>query len=321
MRKPQNHCAQKRNNMSLKIQEHVVLAPFTTFNIGGPARYLCEVRNEEDVKEGLEWGKSHGMKFVLLAGGSNVLIPDSGLDALVMHIVEGSHTFDDDVVTADFGCNLLALIRDAGTRSLGGWEKLSGIPGSIGGAVRGNAGAFGTEMKDIVTYVRALNTKTGKVKDFTNAECAFSYRHSFFKDNPQWVILRVQVRLAQGQQKSIATSIEATIAERERRHLQDVQAAGSFFMNPVAPKAIVDLFEKEKGVLSREGRVPAGWLIEKAGLKGAKVGGAVASEQHPNYIVNTGGASANDVLRLALRIKREVFDRFVVKLKEEAAVF
>src|SRR3990167_1521684 len=167
--------------MALKIQEHIALAPFTTFNIGGPARFFCDVSDEADVVAGFEWAKTHGMKFVVIAGGSNVLIPDSGLDALVMHIVEGSHTFDDDVVTADFGCNLLALIRDAGTRSLGGWEKLSGIPGSIGGAVRGNAGAFGTEMKDIVTYVRALNSAHPQARVFTNAECAFSYRHSFFK--------------------------------------------------------------------------------------------------------------------------------------------
>src|SRR3989344_9187959 len=260
-------------------------------------------------------------EHVLLAGGSNVLIPDSGLDALVMHIVEGSHTFDDDVVTADFGCNLLALIRDAGARALGGWEKLSGIPGSIGGAVRGNAGAFGTEMKDVVTEVRALNSAHPQARIFTNADCDFSYRRSFFKLYPEWIITRVPVALTPTEPALSKATSKETIAERERRHLQDVQAAGSFFMNPVASQKVVAMFEKEKGVVSREGRVPAGWLIEKCGLKGAKVGGAVASEQHPNYIVNTGGASANDVLRLALRIKREVFDRFGVKLKEEAAVF
>ena len=102
--------------------------------------------------------------------------------------------------------------------------------------------------------------------------------------------------------------------------MQNVRAAGSFFMNPVAPGNIVELFEKEKSVKSREGRVPAGWLIEKAGMKGATVGGAIASLQHPNYIVNAGGATAHDVCNLAQLIKLEVFNQFGIELKEEAAL-
>ena len=113
---------------------------------------------------------------------------------------------------------------------------------------------------------------------------------------------------------------DETIAERERRHLQNVKAAGSFFMNPVAPAEIVQMFEEEKQTKSREGRVPAGWLIEKAGMKGATVGGAIASEQHPNYIVNTGTATAHDVRNLAQLIKMEVHVKFGIELHEEAAL-
>ena len=113
---------------------------------------------------------------------------------------------------------------------------------------------------------------------------------------------------------------EETIAERERRHLQNVRAAGSFFMNPKAPPDVVAMFEREKQVRSREGRVPVGWLIEKAGMKGAKVGGATASLQHPNYLVNQGGATAHDVCNLAQIIKLEVENQFGVELHEEAAV-
>lgn len=306
--------------MSIAIRQHVPLTELTTFRIGGPARYFCDVRNEEEVREAIAWAKDKGVPFVVLAGGSNVVIPDGGLDALVLHFVEGSCMFEGEVLTSDFGCNLLSLIREAGSRGLGGWEKLAGIPGSIGGAVRGNAGAFGSEIRDVVVAVRALHSTTGETKDYANSECDFSYRHSYFKDHPDWIILRVQVRLAQGQPDSIAQSIEETIAERERRHLQNVQAAGSFFMNPVAPAAIIEMFEKEKGVQSRGGRVPAGWLIEKAGLKGARVGGAIASMQHPNYIVNEGTATAHDVLNLAQRIKLEVLNQFGVELEEEAAI-
>jgi len=303
-----------------KIKENIPLAPLTTFEIGGTARYMTEARKDDDIREAIQWAKEKGMRVVVLAGGSNVLIPDEGLDALVVRLVGNLYSVSNGVVDAWAGTNLLVLIRALGAQGWGGWEKLAGIPGTIGGAVRGNAGAFGPEIKDFVTSVRALNTKTGDVRDFTNAECDFSYRHSFFKDNPEWVVLRVVAQLQRIEPAESAKRVEETIAERERRHLQNVRAAGSFFMNPKAPPDVVAMFEREKQVRSREGRVPAGWLIEKAGMKGVTVGGAVASLQHPNYIVNTGSATSHDVRNLAQIIKLEVFNQFNVELHEEAAV-
>ena len=304
----------------LKIKENIPLAPLTTFEIGGTARYMTEARKDDDIREATRWAKEKNVRLVVLAGGSNVLVPDEGLDALVVRLVGNLYSVSDGVVDAWAGTNLLVLVRALGAQGYGGWEKLAGIPGTIGGAVRGNAGAFGPEIKDFVTSVRALNMETGAVRDFTNAECDFSYRHSFFKDNPKWVVLRVVARLQSVEPAESAKRAEETIAERERRHLQNVKAAGSFFMNPKAPPAIVAMFEKEKKVKSREGRVPAGWLIEKAGMKGATVGGAIASLQHPNYLVNQGGATSHDVCNLAQIIKLEVENQFGVELAEEAAI-
>ncbi|HVM73503.1 MAG TPA: UDP-N-acetylmuramate dehydrogenase [Candidatus Paceibacterota bacterium] len=310
--------------MALKIQENIPLAPLTTFTIGGNAKYFLEANSTADIQEAIQWAKEEHVRFVVLAGGSNVLVPDEGIDGLVIHIVSQRYSFESRPLSeeieliAEAGCNLLALIREASSKGLGGWEKLAGIPGSIGGAIRGNAGAFGSEIKDFIRSVYALNVETKETKEFTNADCNFSYRHSFFKEHPEWIILSVQVRLAQSQYEDIQKSINDTITEREKRHLQNVRAAGSYFMNPVAPREIVEMFEKEKGIKSREGRVPAGWLIEKAGMKGAKVGGAIASLQHPNYIVNTGNATAADVLELAQKIRRVVKEKFDVQLQEEA---
>lgn len=306
--------------MALHIKENIPLAPLTTFKIGGPARYFVDVRSESDINEAIAWAREHMCDFRVIAGGSNVLIPDGGLDGLVIHPVGNLYSFDNGVLDTWCATNLLFAIQTIGAQGFGGWEKLAGIPGTIGGAVRGNAGAFGSEIKDFTTSVRALHIKTGEVKEFSNAECDFSYRHSFFKDHPEWLVLRAKLALQSIAAEESKNAAEETIAERERRHLQNVQAAGSFFMNPVAPEAVVKQFEEEKQVKSREGRVPAGWLIEKVGMKGATVGGAIASEQHPNYLVNTGTATAHDVRNLAQQIKLTVYAEYGVELTEEAAL-
>ncbi len=307
--------------MSIHIRENVPLAELTTFRIGGTVRYFVEVKTEDELREAFLWGKEHNADSIILASGSNVLVPDEGLDALVIRIMSDKFEFIGMRLSASAGCDLLGLIQTATKQGLGGWEKLAGIPGTIGGAVRGNAGAFGPEIKDFVVTVRALNAGTGEARVFANADCDFSYRHSFFKDHAEWIIMDVEIDLREVEPDESTRLIRETIREREKRHLQNVCAAGSFFMNPVVSREIQELFEKEKGVKSRGGRVPAGWLIEKAGMKGVKVGGAIASLQHPNYIVNTGGASSHDVLSLAQKIKEEVLLRFGVQLEEEAALF
>jgi UDP-N-acetylmuramate dehydrogenase len=304
----------------MKILEDVSLKPLTTFKIGGPAKYFAEIQNVEDLKATILWARSKGIPTIVLAGGSNVLVPDDGIDALVLHIVSRENSFSGTELTADAGCNLLELIKKASMLSLGGWESLAGIPGSIGGAVRGNAGAFGTEIKDVLLSVTAMSSATFETRVFSNAECDFAYRHSFFKHDPEWIITGVVLGLQKVPAGDSISHIDNTIIERERRHLQNVQAAGSYFTNPVAPDVVQAMFEQEKKTKSREGRVPAGWLIEKVGMKGAKVGGAIASEQHPNYLVNTGNATAKDILELANQIKEAVKSRFGIDLSEEAAV-
>ncbi len=304
----------------INIKSQVPLAPLTTFRIGGSAAHFCEVSNEEELREALEWAREQKLPFAILGGGSNVLAGDDGFPGLVIRIVADEISYDGARLSIDAGRNLLQTIREAAAKGLGGWEKLSGIPGTVGGAARGNAGAFGTEIKDVLTSVRALNTGTGEIRVFSEAECVFAYRQSFFKQYPEWIITKVGVELQPGNPPELGAAIEETIAERERRHLQNVRAAGSYFMNPVAPANIVAMFEKEKGVKSRENRVPAGWLIEKAGFKGAMLGGARASFQHPNYLVNESGeATAAEVKELADTIKEAVREQFGVELQEEAA--
>jgi UDP-N-acetylmuramate dehydrogenase len=306
--------------MAIEIQENVPLAPLTSFKIGGTAKFFAEVQSDEDLREVLAWAHEKGIRFSILSGGSNVLVSDGGFDGLIIHIVSSMFSFAGNEIAADAGVNLLSLIRAASDKGLGGWESLAGIPGTIGGAVRGNAGAFGSEIKDFLVKAGALHVQTGEVREFNNAECSFSYRDSFFKHHPEWIITRVVIKLPQVKPAESRALIEQTIEEREKRHLQNVKAAGSYFMNPKAPKHVQELFESEKGIAAREGRVPAGWLIEKVGMKGAMEGGAMASLQHPNYLVNTGNATAENVRKLALAIKLAVHTQFGIILTEEAAL-
>ena len=308
---------------ALNIRENVELASLTTFRIGGPARYFVEVRSEEDVRAALAWAQQNGVPFFVLAGGSNVLVSDSGFDGLVIKVAMDAVRIDAAAhrVTAQAGAVLLDVIERAADAGLGGMEAMAGIPGTIGGAVRGNAGAFGTEMKDVVATVTALNTQTGEVRTFSNEACQFAYRQSFFKAHAEWFILSATLALTPVEPAESRAQIAATIAEREKRHLQNVRAAGSFFMNPVAPPDVVAQFERDKGVESRGGRVPAGWLIEQVEMKGKQIGGALCSPQHPNYIVNaSGGATAEEVIMLGSMIKMRVRDRMGVQLREEVTM-
>jgi len=305
----------------MEIREQVILAPFTTFGIGGPARYFVEVRTETEVREALLFAQEKCLKTAILGGGSNVLVSDKGFDGVIIKIMPDDLLFDGDLVRVSAGYNLLTLIRTCTARGLGGWESLAGIPGTVGGAVRGNAGAFGSEIRDFVLSVRALHRETLEAREFSNKESNFAYRDSYYKEHSEWIITAVSLRLTHIEVKESRRLIDETIAVREKRHLQNVRAAGSFFMNPVAPQDVIELFEREKGGPARLGRVPAGWLIEKVGMKGVRVGGAIASEMHPNYILNeTGDARAEDVLTLAEKICERVEQRFGICLKKEAAV-
>ena len=304
----------------IALQESVLLAPYTTFGIGGPARYFLEATSDDAIREALLWARERMVPVYIIGGGSNLLVPDDGLEALVIKVATDNWSADGDTVTAHAGANLDHLIRKMAMVKLGGLEKMAGIPGTLGGAVRGNAGAFGTEIKDAIISVRVMNMHTLAITEMPNPECEFGYRQSIFKRRPELIIRGARLRMSTVEPKAATNAIIETIAERERRHIQNVRAAGSYFMNPIAKESVRHLFEAEKGVSSREGRVPAGWLIEKAGGKGMREGDAMSSEQHADYIVNMGHATAKDVRALAEKLKTLVKERFDVEIREEAVI-
>lgn len=312
-------CFGKKESMKIHIQENVPLAPLTTFKIGGKARYFTEAHDASGVTTAFEWAESKKVPVFLLAGGSNVLFSDQGYQGLVIVVTGEQIQIHENIITASAGSVLQNVIDQALEQGLGGMEYMSGIPGSFGGAIRGNAGAFGTEIGDVLVSVKAVNSADGMVKEFSSEECQFSYRHSYFKTHPEWTILEGTCRLVSGKEPRELKKIrEETRAKREAKHPQDAKCAGSFFMNPVVKnEKLLQEFEEDTGMPSRNGKLPAGWLITKVGLRGKKIGGACISVQHPNYLVNTGNATADDVAMLASLVKTRVRNQLGIQLKEE----
>lgn len=301
----------------LSIQENILLAPYTTFKIGGPARWFVCVRTAKELQEAFVWAKTKELQTFLLGGGSNILVSDKGFSGLVIHLESSDPRREDFSLIAFAGTTLSSVVDMARDCSLEGMQNLAGIPGLVGGAVRGNAGAFGVEMKDIVFSVKALNGKTLEEKVFSNEECHFSYRMSVFKEEG-WIVTEVVFKLRPGDKETLAKTMEEIVAQRNAKHDQSAFCAGSFFINPIVEnEELRKEFEKETNVLCRENKVPAGWLIDKMGLRGKQMGGAMVSEMHPNYIVNTGEATAEDVVMLMSYVKQQVRDGLGVQLTQE----
>ena len=201
---------------------------------------------------------------------------------------------------------------------MSGMEWAAGIPGTIGGAIRGNARAFGKDTGTVIESVEFLDVNELKIKNFNNNECEFSYWGSIFKKKENLVILSAKIKLESGDKSKSQEEITNIIKKRIAVQPQGVGSPGSFFLNPVVTKAeLHQEFEKDKGVKSKDDKLPAGWIIDQAGLRGKKIGGAMVSEKHANFIVNTGNATAEDVMMLASYIKQQVRDKYGIQLESE----
>lgn len=303
----------------IQVQENVSLAMFTSFRIGGNAKFYVEVSSVEDLKEALNFVKEKKIDFYVLAGGTNLLVSDDGFDGIIIRMKMNEVSAYGESLVALAGAPLIKAINGAAAAGLSGMEKMAGIPGSVGGAVRGNAGAFGTEVRSCVEKVTALDVATLELLDFNNEQCNFAYRTSIFKENKNLIVVSTAFTLKKGDTEEIKKLTMDTITMRSSKGLHGVRSAGSYFMNPVTDNAkLLADFEQEKGVPARNNTLPAGWVIEQAGLAGKQIGGAAISSLHANYIVNeTGDAKAADVIMLVSYIKQQVRDQFGIQLNEE----
>jgi UDP-N-acetylmuramate dehydrogenase len=302
----------------LKIREKVLLKDYTTFKIGGPARYFFVAKNKEDLKNAILWAKKKRLPFFILGVGSNVLFSDKGFNGLVIKLQNTQYEIRNTKVVAEAGVPLQKLVLETAKKGLSGLENLAGIPGTLGGVIWGNAGAFGMEIGDLVEEVKVLDVGGSKleVKKLKNKDCKFGYRDSIFKKKENWIILEVTLKLEKEKKKEIEEKIKEILRLRKEKQPLEFPSAGSVFKNvPIekVPKKIREKFREK----IKNGVLPAGVLIEAVGLKGFQIGGAKISEKHANFIVNVGGAKASDVKELIKKIKKEVKKKFKIQLEEE----
>jgi UDP-N-acetylmuramate dehydrogenase len=284
----------------------VPLRDHSNFRIGGPADYFFEAESRQDLRAALRAARECGVPAYVIGGGFNILFADAGFRGLILRNASRGLSPDPEGprIRVESGTPLGDLVRSAAGAGLEGIEFLAGIPGSVGGAVCGNAGAFGRCTADALSEVLLLGPDEEE-RRVPGRDLGFSYRHSRLKTEPR-TVLEAVFDLKPGLPASIRSRIDAFLAVRADKHPpRDMAYAGSYFKNPVLPDGT---------------RKPAGQLLDLVGAKDARVGGAAVYSGHANFLYNAGGATARDVLALADALKKRVKDSFGVDLEEEVIV-
>lgn len=317
-----------------KFKENVALSKFSHYKIGGRARFFFEAKTEKDIAWAVKEAKARKLPIFILAGGTNLLISDGGFDGLVLRPDIRGITIKKGIARVGAGVLMSALVKDSATRSFSGFEWAGGLPGTFGGAVRGNAGCFGGEIKDSIESVRSFDIKKMAFIERNAKQCAFGYRQSVFKKkNGSEIIISATVGLIKGDKKAIAAAIKKNITYRIEHHPLEYPNVGSIFKNvPLhtvhekkSPKytnalrdAKITLHGSQFSIKTDPFPViSAAKLISEVGLKGVSSGGAMISPKHPNFIVNVLGAESSDVHDLITLAKAEVHKKFGIRLEEE----
>lgn len=278
------------------------LAQMTSFKTGGNAAYYISVSSEDEMMRVIKETQKLKVSFFLVGGGSNLLISDKGYDGLIIKVEIKKITLNDSLfIDCGAGVDLKELVEFATEHSLTGLEFASGIWGTVGGAIYGNAGAYGGEIGDIITDITVVDLD-GNIKVVDKDYCRFGYRNSHFK-NTKEIITSARIKLTKGDKGAIKSKVDEIMVSRNAKH-PDKNTCGCFFKN------IPDLNEKY-------GKLPAGKLLEEIGAKYMSVGDAKIFDKHANMIINSGNATSAEISKLADMLKQKVFDKFGIELEEE----
>lgn len=285
-------------NDKARIKYNEPMKNHTTVKVGGPCDVLIYPKDKEEISSIIDYAKSNNIKYYVIGMGSNLLVSDEGVHALIIKITNrfADIKVDGEYIIAQSGASMPLVSIKAKNASLTGFEFACGIPGTIGGGVRMNAGAYGSEMSNIVCEVEYL-TSDGNIRKMENKDMEFGYRHSIFVEHPDYVILGAKFKLKKADVNDIAKKMEENQVARRTKQPLEYPNFGSVFKRP-------------------EGYF-VGKLIQDAGLKGYKIGGAQVSTKHTGFIVNIDNATCKDIIDLIKYIQKTVYEKFNVALKTE----
>lgn len=302
----------------VKIKKNFPLKKLSTFRIGNRVKYFCEVKGDEELLEAIQAAKRLKTPYKIIAGGSNAVFPDKPLNCLLIKIKNNKLKVVGNEIIADAGVELMRVINTAVKNGLRGLETLSGIPGTVGGAIIGNAGAYGHSISEVVERVEVLDSK--RKRWLNNKDCDFHYRESIFKKKP-YIVLRAVLKFKKGDMEELQKISRDIIKIRLKKYKPGLHCPGSFFKNVL----VFEVSKKSLKLVKRNkiigGKIPAGYLLEEVSAKGMRAGGIQIADFHGNLFINTGGAMAADVKRLAKILKNRVKKKFGIVLGEEIRYF
>lgn len=304
--------------MNFTIQENIPLASLSTFGIGGLAKQFVSVDSPERLLEIIDWARKTNQPYKIFAGGSNIVFPDQGLNLILIRFLGGSISTNDTTIIVDAGVPLMDLIRASISMGLAGLETLSGIPGTVGGAVVGNAGAYGHSISEVVKRVEVVDGSERLWID--NSVCNFRYRHSIFKEK-NFLLLRAELTFSPGDKQGLQKISQEIITVREKKYRPGLKCPGSFFKNVLTEELDPKILDWVDQSVIISGKIPAGYLLSEVSAKGMKHGDIEIADFHGNLFINTGNGTAQDVKELAVLLKQKVQDRFGIILEEEIRYF
>lgn len=299
----------------MQIQKNKPLKELTTLRIGGPARFFCEVKNEKELLQALSWAREKKNPWYVLGSGSNLVVSDRGFGGLVIKIAIKDFKRKKNRVYAGAGNNLLEFIKKLNRLGLRGMERMAGIPGTVAGAIYGNAGAYSQEIRKNLRRVKIFDGK--KFRWLSKKACQLRYRESVFKKHKNWVIIEAEFSFKKGKAQELSKISRDIIKLREKKYWPSLLCPGSFFKNILfknLPKSKQKRIPPDKVMY---GKIPAGYLLEEVGAKGLSRGGIKIAKHHGNLFYNSGGGKARDIKKLADFLRKKVHKKFGVKLEEE----
>ncbi len=299
----------------LSVRPGALLRDYTRFRLGGPCEALLVTANEAAYRAALGVLTGSGLTWTTIGGGTNLIVSDAGYPGLVLQYAAAELAVEGSTVHVDAGAELNALVDFANANGLAGLEAMAGIPGWVGAAIYGNAGAYGQSIAERIDWVRFVIRD--QVHQFSRAECEFRYRESIFKRNKDWQILSAGLVLTPGDRVALEARSAEIRATRDAKFPPTMQCAGSIFKNLLLRELAPEVAAQVPANVIREGKIPAGWFLEQVGAKGMTVGAIRVADYHGNLVYNSGGGSTAELVALLNELKRRVRERFGLVIEEE----